>query len=156
MVWIFQRPLLQTCPSKKVHVNLLQQVDGESVDLRKKTHQEGDGEAVGETCPMQQRHKQKTHNWFVSLPLCLGETSVPTCVRAYPRAGPGWSAACRGRRWLLRTWWRQADHSSSAVAPTARSERRRCRSKLLDRRPPAGCDPIHAFTSSLKVQIIQF
>lgn len=42
--------VLPTCPSKQVHVNLLQQVDGEGVDLREKAHQEGDWEAVGETC----------------------------------------------------------------------------------------------------------
>lgn len=35
-----------------MHVNLLQQVDGEGVDLREKTHQEGDWEAVGKTCLM--------------------------------------------------------------------------------------------------------
>lgn len=43
---------LRTCPSKKVHVNLLQQVDSEGVDLREKAHQEGDWEAVGKTCFM--------------------------------------------------------------------------------------------------------
>lgn len=41
-----------TSSSKKVHVNLLQQVDGEGVDLREKAHQEGDWKAVGKTCLM--------------------------------------------------------------------------------------------------------
>ena len=44
--------VLPTCPSKEVHVNLLQQVDGEGVDLREEAHQEGDWEAVGKTCFM--------------------------------------------------------------------------------------------------------
>ena len=41
---------LWTCSSKEVHVNLLQHVDGEGVDLREETHQESDWEAVGEAC----------------------------------------------------------------------------------------------------------
>lgn len=50
MQWL--KTVLPTCPSKKVHVNLLQQVDGEGVDLREKAHQEGDREAVGKPCLM--------------------------------------------------------------------------------------------------------
>lgn len=47
--WRDEYRVLPTCPTKEVHVNLFQEVDGESVDLREKAHQEGDGEAVGET-----------------------------------------------------------------------------------------------------------
>ena len=48
--------VLRTCPSKEMHVNLLQQVDGEGVDLREEADQEGDREAVGKTCSV---HKTK-------------------------------------------------------------------------------------------------
>lgn len=48
--------VLPTCPSKKVHVNLLQYVDGEGVDLREKAHQEGNWEAVGKTCFVHKKH----------------------------------------------------------------------------------------------------
>lgn len=49
-----------------MHVDLLQQVDGESVDLREEAHQEGHWEAVGEPCPMG-KHKQKPHKLLLSL-----------------------------------------------------------------------------------------
>lgn len=39
-----------------MNVDLLQQVDGESVNLREKAHQKGEREAVGKTCF---RHKTK-------------------------------------------------------------------------------------------------
>lgn len=44
------KSVLPTCASKKVHVNLFQHVDGEGVDLREESHQEGDWEAVGKAC----------------------------------------------------------------------------------------------------------
>lgn len=54
--------VLPTCASKKVHVNLLQQVDGEGVDLREKAHQEGDWEAVGKPCLMRHRKSNLSRN----------------------------------------------------------------------------------------------
>lgn len=95
-----------------MHVNLLQQVDCEGVDLREEAYQEGDWEAVGKTCLMHKRTnyslEQEINQSYTATNkkrCCViaaagpSETKLSWYVHPYPLTGLVRSAVRRGRRW---------------------------------------------------------